>query len=111
MGKEPVTKGIILPAAMMLGVLLCILGCRDQARNGESTGDFEDMTSATQNQGKDLTLLHGDPHRQTDSLPDRIRRLQREIARGEAVYTREELALLERKLADAEAQLRVIEHP
>lgn len=60
--------------------------------------------------GKDLTLLYGDRRLQTDSLPDRIRRLRQEISRG-TVYTQEELGILKRKLADSEEQLRVIQHP
>jgi len=62
-------------------------------------------------EGKDLSLLHGDYRLQTDSLPEKVHRLKQEISRGEGVYTREELDLLERKLADCENQLRVIMHP
>lgn len=68
-------------------------------------------TSRQNPTGKDMTLLYGDNRQQTDSLPDRIRRLKREIAEGESVYTREELGILERKLADCEEQSRAIQSP
>lgn len=58
-----------------------------------------------------MSLLHGDSRLQMDSLPDRIRRLKHEIARGKSIYTREELGVLERKLAECEEQSRVIQHP
>lgn len=38
----------------------------------------------------------------TDSITERIARLKREIAKGTAVYTPEEIGRLERKLADYE---------
>jgi hypothetical protein len=60
---------------------------------------------------KDLELLNGDARLQTDSLPERIMRLRKEIARGAEIYSREELELLERKLADVEELCRIIQHP
>lgn len=57
---------------------------------------------------KDTMLLYGDPRRQTDSLPERIARLRREIARGAEIYTADELDLLARKLVEAEEQMRVL---
>lgn len=53
--------------------------------------------------GKNLRLLglEESPNRQP-SIQEIIRDLQEEIARGEAVYTVDELRLLERKLADYE---------
>ena len=41
----------------------------------------------------------------TDSLPERIARLKREIGRGEVVYSGEELRLLQRKLDECELLL------
>ena len=41
----------------------------------------------------------------TDSITERIDRLKRELGRGEAVYSRKELQLLQRKLEDYEALL------
>lgn len=108
--KRLVRNVAIVPATVMLVIGLSIAGCRDKARNDGSDRPGVPMTDLISG-GKDLTLLHGDPSRQTDSLPDRITRLKREIARGEAVYSREELGLLERKLDEAEADLRVIQHP
>lgn len=70
------------------------------------------MTSADRTPtGKDLSLLHGESRLQTDSLPDRIRRLKREIVRGGGVYSHDELEILERKLAECEEQYRVIQQP
>lgn len=62
--------------------------------------------------GKNLRLLGREesPNRQP-SIQEIIRDLQEEIARGEAVYTAEELRLLERKLDDYEQTLRVLLGP
>ena len=69
------------------------------------------MNSSDQNpEGKDLALLHGGSRLQTDSLPERINRLRREIDRGEGVYSREELRVLERRLEDCEEMYRVLQH-
>ncbi|AJY69650.1 hypothetical protein RW64_08530 [Geobacter sulfurreducens] len=43
-----------------------------------------------------------------DSLPERISRLEKEIAKGERIYTPEELKKLDRKLTDANFLLRSI---
>lgn len=95
----------------MLALGLSIMGCRDRSGNETRLQPGGTMNDSSVNGGKNLTLLHGDPCRQTDSLPERIGRLKREIARGETVYSPEELRLLERKLDEAEADLRVIQHP
>ena len=62
--------------------------------------------------GKNLRLLDREesPNRQP-SIQEIINNLQEEIARGEAVYTVEELRLLERKLDDYEQTLRVLLGP
>lgn len=62
--------------------------------------------------GKNLRLLgmEESPNRQP-SIQEIIRDLREEIARGEAVYTVEELRLLERKLDDYEQTLRVLLGP
>lgn len=59
--------------------------------------------------GKNLRLLGREesPNRQPD-IHEMIRTLQTEIAKGEPVYTKPELALLERKLAEQLEMLRVI---
>lgn len=59
--------------------------------------------------GKNLRLLGQEesPNRQP-SIQEIMRDLQEEIARGEAVYTPDELRLLEMKLADYEQLLRVM---
>lgn len=44
----------------------------------------------------------------TDSLPERISRLEKEIAKGERVYTPEELKKLDRRLTEASFLLRAI---
>ena len=47
----------------------------------------------------------------TDSLPERIARLKREIALGETVYSGSELRLLQRRLEECELQLDVLLRP
>lgn len=52
---------------------------------------------------KDRELLGEIPtFRRTDSISERLTRLRREIARGEAVYTSAELHTLERQLEEYE---------
>lgn len=46
-----------------------------------------------------------------DSLPERIAKLKTEIAKGEKVYTPEELKLLERRLKEANETMRVLNKP
>ncbi|EHP85858.1 hypothetical protein GeomeDRAFT_2245 [Geobacter metallireducens RCH3] len=92
-------------------LLLLAAGCSDNDSHKRGVGEFDVSTSSRNPAVKDMTLLHGDSRLQTDSLPGRIKRLKREIARGESIYTREELGILERKLADSEEQFRVIQHP
>jgi hypothetical protein len=60
---------------------------------------------------KDLEMLGEIPSAaSTDSLPERLARLKREIGRGEAVYSRKELQVLQRKLEDYEALLEAMLH-
>lgn len=61
---------------------------------------------------KDLYLLGQieSPARQ-DSLPERIEKLRREIAKGETLYTKDELLILRRKLDEGEDSLRVLMNP
>ena len=60
-------------------------------------------------EGKDLCLIYGEncPDRK-ETIIEIIARLKYEIARGEAVYTRKELDLLQRKLDEYEWLLFVI---
>ena len=62
--------------------------------------------------GKNMLLLGREesPNRQS-SIQEIIRDLQEEIARGEAVYTVDEIRLLEGKLADYEQTLRSLLEP
>lgn len=62
--------------------------------------------------GKNLSLLGvlESPNRLPD-IHETIRSLEAEIARGGAVYTEEELALLGRKLDEYREHLRVITTP
>lgn len=57
--------------------------------------------------GKDRRLLGEEPApwRQPD-IHEEIAALRRELSRGEAVYSADELRILERKLAEREEQLR-----
>lgn len=107
-----VNAGTLSAAASMLLLLLVAAGCPDDDSRRHGGGEFGVVSSSRHNATKkDMTLLHGDSRLHTDSLPDRIRRLRREIARGEEVYTREELEILQRKLRDCEEQSRVIQNP
>ena len=69
------------------------------------------FAAAVDHQGgaKDLCLLNGEncPDRK-ETITELIERLKREIARGEAVYTRDELRRLEQKLEDYEYLLYLI---
>lgn len=99
-------------AVSMLLLLLVAAGCSDDDSRRNGGGEFGVLSSSRHNvTRKDMTLVHGDSRLQTDSLPDRIRRLRREIARGEEVYTREELEILQRKMTECEEQSRVIQNP
>lgn len=59
--------------------------------------------------GKNLRLLGQEesPARQP-TIQEIIAELQQEVAKGEAVYTRDELRRLERKLADYEQMLHTL---
>jgi uncharacterized small protein (DUF1192 family) len=60
---------------------------------------------------KDLEMLgEARSAASTDSINERIDRLKREIGRGEAVYSRKELHLLQRKLEEYEALLDAMFH-
>ncbi|AAR35507.1 hypothetical protein KVP06_10740 [Geobacter sulfurreducens] len=63
-------------------------------------------------EGKDDCLLYGkNCPNVLDSLPERIAKLNKEIAKGEKVYTSEELNLLERKLKEDNRTMRVLNKP
>lgn len=110
--EESALRARTLSAVVGTGLLLlCAAGCHDDSRPSAGV-PYGGMTSADHTPtGKDLLLLHGESRLQTDSLPERIRRLKREIARGEGVYSHDELELLERQLAECEEQYRVIQQP
>ena len=61
---------------------------------------------------KDLYLLGRleSPARQ-DSLPERIEKLRQEIAKGENLYTADELQILKGKLEECEYSLRILMNP
>ena len=60
---------------------------------------------------KDLEMLGELPAAtSTDSIHERIARLKKEISRGEAVYSRRELQLLQQKLEDYESLLFAMIH-
>jgi len=68
--------------------------------------------AAAQAEGKNDCLIYGKncPNR-VDSLPERIAKLKTEIAKGEKVYTPEELKLLERRLKEDNETIRVLNKP
>jgi hypothetical protein len=62
--------------------------------------------------GKDECLLYGkNCPNVVDSLPERITKLKAEIAKGEKVYTSEELNKLKRKLKEDNETMRVLQKP
>ena len=66
--------------------------------------------ASAQPEGKDECLLYGkNCPNVVDSLQERIAKLKTEIAKGEKVYTPEELKQLERKLKEANEMLRVLQ--
>lgn len=90
----------MLPAAAGMTLILCLSGCQEETRPpGIHQSDGTVTTNGPNQAVKDMALLHGDSRLQTDTLPDRIRRLKHEIARGEGVYTPEELRFLERTVS------------
>lgn len=67
---------------------------------------------AGQAEGKNYFLLYGkNGPNLVDSLPERIAKLKTEIAKGEKVYTPEELKLLVRKLKEDNETIRVLNRP
>lgn len=68
--------------------------------------------ASVQTEGKNDCLLYGkNCPNVVDSLPERIAKLKSEIAKGEKVYTHEELKLLERKLKDENQTMRTLNKP
>jgi hypothetical protein len=67
---------------------------------------------AVQGEGKNDRLLYSMNCLKTaDSLPERIAKLGPEIAKGEKVYTPEELRILEDDLKDHRRTMRVLQKP
>ncbi len=68
--------------------------------------------AAVQTEGKNDCLFYGkNCPNAVDSLPERIAKLKNEIAKGEKVYTAEELKLLERRLKEDNETMRVLNKP
>lgn len=68
--------------------------------------------AAVQTEGKNDCLVYGkNCPNVVDSLPERIAKLKTEIAKGEKVYTAEELKLLERRLKEDNETMRVLNKP
>ena len=68
--------------------------------------------ATVQTEGKNDCLVYGKNCPNTvDSLPERIAKLKTEIAKGEKVYTVEELKLLERRLKEDNETMRVLNKP
>ncbi len=68
--------------------------------------------AAVQTEGKDDCLVYGkNCPNAVDSLPERIAKLKTEIAKGEMVYTAEELNKLKRKLKEDNETMRVLQKP
>ena len=63
-------------------------------------------------EGKDDCLLYGkNCPNVLDSLPERIAKLNKEIAKGEKVYSSEELNKLKRRLKQDNETMRVLQKP
>ena len=63
-------------------------------------------------EGKDDCILYGkNCPNGLDSLPERIAKLNKEIAKGEKVYTSEELNKLKRKLKQDNETMRALQKP
>lgn len=68
--------------------------------------------AAVQTEGKDDSLLYGkNCPNVLDSLPERITKLNKEIAKDEKIYTSEELNKLKRKLKEDNETMRVLQKP
>lgn len=68
--------------------------------------------AALQTEGRNDCLVYSKNCPNTvDSLPERISKLKTEIAKGETIYTPEELNRLERKLKDDNATMRALQKP
>ncbi len=68
--------------------------------------------AAGQAEGRNDCLVYGkNCPKAVDSLPERIAKLKTEIAKGEKVYTAEELKLLERRLKEDNETIRVLNKP
>ncbi len=66
--------------------------------------------ASAQPEVKDECLLYGkNCPNAVDSLPERVTKLEREIGKGEIVYSPEELKQLEHKLKEANEMLRVLQ--
>ncbi|MDA8430533.1 MAG: hypothetical protein M0T70_14870 [Geobacteraceae bacterium] len=67
--------------------------------------------AAVQTEGKNDCLVYGkNCPNAVDSLPERITKLETEIAKGEKVYTAAELKLLESKLNEDNETMRVLQN-
>lgn len=63
-------------------------------------------------EGKDDSLLYNkNCPNALDSLPERITKLNKEIAKGEKVYSFEELNKLKRKMKEDSETMRVLQKP
>ena len=68
--------------------------------------------ATVQTEGKNDCLVYGkNCPNAVDSLPERIAKLKTEIAKGEKVYTAEEVKLLERRLKEDNENMRVLNKP
>ena len=66
----------------------------------------------TKTNGKDKCLVYGEYcNDQVYSIPDRITKLEAEIAKGENIYSHEELHTLVNKLKETKVDLRILTKP
>lgn len=69
------------------------------------------MAEMTKQEKDECLLASKNCANQVDSLQQRIKKLNREIAKGKKVYTAEELKQLEQKLKEVDAVLKNLEKP
>lgn len=86
--------GIILTAAIVVACSALAAG----AQEGEGAGKAPGGGSGQ----KDICLIYPEQcHTTVDTIQERMARLEREIAKGKAVYTEDELSRLTSQLRDA----------
>jgi hypothetical protein len=102
--KKPVLLISLLAAAMMINAA-------PSYSNGGAASDIGSMKDAAQeaiSQKDECLLVAKNCPDSVDTIQQRIEKLQREINKGNDVYTSEELRILKQKLDDANYELNTL---